>query len=81
MSNVGLATGAKLLGPLHEVLPWDYVILISSGFALLMLVLIRYIHFDNHLEKVNRLEERQLAADENTVLLAPVTIYHDDVKK
>jgi len=74
ISNLGLAIGAKILGPLREVLPWEYVILSSFIFALLMLILIRYIHFDNHLLKVNRLESMQLAADDQTVLLAPVKI-------
>jgi len=74
ISNIGLAVGAKLLGSLREVLPWEYVILVSSGFALGMLFLIRYIHFDNHLLKVNRLEAMQLAVDEQSILLAPVKI-------
>jgi len=74
ISNLGLAAGAKLIGPLREVLPWEYVIFISSGFALTMLFLIRYIHFDKHLLKVNRLEARQLAADEQSMKLATVKI-------
>jgi len=74
ISNIGLAAGAKLLGPLREISPWEYVILASSGFALIMLFLIRYIHFDNHLLKVNRLESMQLAAEEQAVAIAPVLV-------
>ncbi|MDP3914296.1 MAG: MFS transporter [Bacteroidota bacterium] len=74
IANLGLATGAKILGPLREVLPWEYVIFTFTGFAVVMLVLIRHIHFDNHLMKVTRLEALQLADDDKAVLLAPVII-------
>lgn len=74
ISNIGLAAGAKLLGPLREFLPWEYVILISSGFALMMLFLIRYIHFDNHLLKVNRLESSQMIVDEQENQRIPVPV-------
>ncbi len=63
ISNIGLSVGAKLLGPLREILSWEYMIVSFAGFALITLVLIRYIHFDNHLKKVNRLETMQLAVD------------------
>ncbi|MDO8927531.1 MAG: hypothetical protein Q7J86_02165 [Bacteroidota bacterium] len=74
IANLGLALGAKILGPLREILQWEYVIFTFAGFAVVMLVLIRYIHFDNHLKKVTRLEALQLADDEKAVLLAPVII-------
>lgn len=70
IANLGLAAGAKLLGPLTEILTWEYVILSIVVFTVVMLVLIRYIHFDSHLKKVNRLEMMQLAVDEQ--LLIPV---------
>jgi MFS transporter, PAT family, beta-lactamase induction signal transducer AmpG len=63
ISNLGMAAGSKLLGPLTENLNWEYVILSVVVFAFIMLVLIRYIHFDNHLKKVNRLEAIQLEED------------------
>jgi len=62
-ANLGLAAGARLLGPLTENLNWEYVILTVVVFVAVMLVLIRYIHFDSHLIKVNRLEAMQLLAD------------------
>jgi hypothetical protein len=40
-------------------------------FATIMLVLIRYIHFDSHLMKVNWLETMQLEKDEQGIVLAP----------
>jgi PAT family beta-lactamase induction signal transducer AmpG len=71
IANIGLAAGAKLLGPLTENLNWEYVILTVVAFTGVMLVLIRYIHFDSHLKKVNRLEAMQLEADEQELLPVP----------
>ena len=68
IANLGLAAGARLLGPLTTNLAWEYVILTVVVFASVMLVLIRYIHFDSHLKKVNRLEAMQLAADEQELI-------------
>jgi len=76
-ANLGLAAGARLLGPLTENLNWEYVILSAVIFSSVMLVLIRYIHFDSHLKKVNRLEAMQLADDGKVQLLTekiPVTV-------
>jgi PAT family beta-lactamase induction signal transducer AmpG len=74
IANLGLAAGARLLGPLTENLSWEYVILSVVIFASVMLILIRYIHFDSHLIKVNRLETMQLAADERELIPAPEKI-------
>ncbi len=74
LANLGLSTGAKLLGPLREVLPWEYVIFSFCGFAMVMLILIRYIHFDSHLKKVNRLEAMQLMADDEEIMPVPEKI-------
>lgn len=71
IANLGLAAGAKLLGPLTENLSWQYVILTAVIFSGMMLVLIRYIHFDSHLQKVNRLEAIQLAKDQQAFELVP----------
>ena len=56
ISNLGKATGAAILGPLHEVLPWEYVILSFAGFAVVMLVLIQFLRFTNHLKRLELLE-------------------------
>lgn len=74
IANLGLATGARLLGPLTENLNWEFVILTVVVFATIMLVLIRYIHFDSHLKKVNRLESIQLAKDEEELIPVPERI-------
>jgi len=71
IANLGLAGGARLLGPLTANLPWEYVILTVVVFASVMLFLIRYIHFDSHLMKVNRLEANQLLADNQANQLIP----------
>lgn len=56
ISNLGKATGAAILGPLREVLAWEYVILSFAGFAIVMLVLIQFLHFTNHLKRLELLE-------------------------
>lgn len=71
IANLGLAAGARLLGPLTENLDWEYVILSVVIFSSVMLVLIRYIHFDSHLIKVNRLEAMQLAKDDEELIPVP----------
>ncbi|HEX9250720.1 MAG TPA: MFS transporter [Ignavibacteriaceae bacterium] len=60
ISNLGLAAGAALLGPLKDLFNWEYVILSYIVFALGMLVLIRFINFDKHQLRVEILEEKYL---------------------
>jgi PAT family beta-lactamase induction signal transducer AmpG len=74
IANLGLAAGARLLGPLTSNLSWDYVIATVVIFASVMLFLIRFIHFESHLKKVNRLEAIQLAADERKLTPATETV-------
>jgi PAT family beta-lactamase induction signal transducer AmpG len=79
IANLGLATGARLLGPFTTNLSWEFVILSLVVFFSVMLILIRHIQFDNHLKQVNRLEEIQLEADfqENQLIpdKIPVSAY------
>jgi PAT family beta-lactamase induction signal transducer AmpG len=56
ISNLGLAAGAALLGPLKDFLDWNFVILSYIVFAGVMLVLIRFINFEKHQERVDDLE-------------------------
>jgi len=72
VSNVGLSVGAAILGPLKEQLSWEYVILCAIVFYSIMLVLIRYIHFDNHLARVNKLETARLNLEERKLVVIPV---------
>ena len=74
ISNLGHSLGAALLGPLKEYLNWEYVILSFVFFALIMLIIVRFIHFDNHLARVNKLENIQLAKDEKSLIIIPVEL-------
>lgn len=56
ISNLGRATGASLLGPLREILPWEYVILSFSGFAIVMLIFIQLLNTKKHLTDIEKLE-------------------------
>jgi len=60
ISNLGLAAGAALLGPLKDLFNWEYVILCYIVFAGVMLVLIRFINFEKHQKRVDQLEEEYL---------------------
>jgi predicted MFS family arabinose efflux permease len=56
ISNLGLAAGAALLGPLKDLFNWEFVILCYIIFAVVMLVLIRFINFEKHQIRVDELE-------------------------
>ena len=55
ISNLGLAAGAALMRPLKGFLNWEFVILSYIVFAGVMLVLIRFINFENHQVRVLRI--------------------------
>lgn len=61
ISNLGKSFGSALLGTLREYLDWDYVILASIIFPLVMLILIRYIHFAKHEKRLEGLDINTLA--------------------
>jgi MFS transporter, PAT family, beta-lactamase induction signal transducer AmpG len=65
ISNLGNSAGSALLGPLREYLNWDYLIFSYIFFALVMLIIVRFIHFDNHLARVNGLEAVELGRDKS----------------
>ncbi|MEJ2103207.1 MAG: MFS transporter [Ignavibacteriaceae bacterium] len=56
ISNLGLAAGAAIMGQLKLVLDWEYVILSYIVFAIIMLVLLRFINFEKHQTRVEELE-------------------------
>ena len=60
ISNLGLAAGAALLGPLKELFNWEYVMLCYIVFAGVMLVLIKFINFEKHQKRVDELEVKYL---------------------
>jgi PAT family beta-lactamase induction signal transducer AmpG len=63
ISNLGLASGAALLGPLKDYFNWEYVILTYAIFALVMLILIRFISFEKHQKRVDDLEFKYLVKE------------------
>jgi PAT family beta-lactamase induction signal transducer AmpG len=60
VSNLGLAAGAALMGQLKNFLVWEHVLLAYIVFAAVMLVLIRFIHFEKHTKRVDELELQYL---------------------
>jgi PAT family beta-lactamase induction signal transducer AmpG len=72
ISNLGHSLGSAMVGPLKDSFNWQQVILSFIIFALIMLIIIRFIHFDKHLARVNRLEVEQLARDEENLVIIPV---------
>lgn len=70
ISNLGNSVGSALLGPLREYLSWEMVILSFIVFALIMLIIVRFIHFDNHLTKINKLESGMLEREKAHVGLS-----------
>ena len=58
VSNLGLAAGAWIIGPLKELVNWEYVIPAYIPFALVMLIMIRFIDFDKHQKRMEELEAK-----------------------
>jgi PAT family beta-lactamase induction signal transducer AmpG len=56
ISNLGLATGAWLLGPLTSMMSWEYLLAASAVFPLIMLALTSFIRFENHTKRVEMLD-------------------------
>lgn len=66
ISNLGLASGAWLMGILSEWLSWEYIIAIAVIFPLVMLILTPFIHFENHTKKVEMLDHKyEIPVDES----------------
>jgi len=76
ISNLGKAVGSGLLGPIHNVMSWEYVILSFSGFAIVMLVLIQFLRLKTHLDRIEILENDHL---ENEIAMQPALIPIRDI--
>jgi len=72
ISNLGLASGAALLGPLKSFMAWEYVVLAFAVFAGFMLIVIQFLHFDKHTKRVTVLELNQTRLDETAAKLKTV---------
>jgi MFS transporter, PAT family, beta-lactamase induction signal transducer AmpG len=56
ISNLGLAAGARLLGPLTSHMSWEFVLATAAVFPLVMLVLTSFIRFESHTKRVDLLD-------------------------
>ncbi len=68
ISNLGLATGAWLLGPLTSIMSWEYLLATIVIFPLIMLALTRFIHFDNHTKRVDMLDVKYAIPLDESIL-------------
>lgn len=68
ISNLGLAAGAWLLGPLTNMMSWEYLLAAIVIFPLIMLVLTRFIHFENHTKRVDLLEDKYAIPIDESIL-------------
>lgn len=67
IANLGKSLGSALLGTLKEYFDWNYVILLSLIFPLLMLILVRYIRFSNHAKRLDGLEVQDKESAINSI--------------
>lgn len=74
ISNLGLAAGAALLGPLKSFMAWEFVVLVYTIFAGFMLIAIQFLRFDKHTKRVAVLELNQIRLDEIVDKLKPVEV-------
>ena len=58
LGNLGRIAGAKLIGPVKDQLNWDYTVLAFAGLMLVAWILLQFLHIDNHLIHVSKLEEK-----------------------
>lgn len=59
VSNLGLAGGSGLLGPLKNNVNWEYVIAAYIPFILVALLLVRFLNFDKHQERLDKLDKKE----------------------
>ena len=57
IGNLGRIAGAKLIGPLKNLLSWEYTILTFGGMMVIALIIIQFINIGHHIERVNLLDE------------------------
>lgn len=66
ISNLGRAAGAGYLGEIKTLfVEWEYVFLVYTGSAIIMLTLVIFIKTEKHLLSVNRLENRYSIPEKN----------------
>ncbi|QQS35967.1 MAG: MFS transporter [Ignavibacteriales bacterium] len=70
ISNLGLAAGAAIMGQLKGFLDWEFVILAYIFFAATMLILMRFINFEQHQKRVDELELRYNESTEGSITVS-----------
>ncbi|MES2848491.1 MAG: MFS transporter [Bacteroidota bacterium] len=58
ISNVGRIVGAKSIGPIKNHFNWEYTLLAFAAMIAVAWLLIRLMHINTHVERVNDLEKR-----------------------
>lgn len=58
ISNLGLAAGAWIMGVMKTHFSWQYVFMIYLVFIAVVLIAMRFIHFEKHKEHVEALEKK-----------------------
>jgi len=58
IANLGLSSGAFILGFLKEMLPWNHVLLAYLVFPMGMLVFLPFINFEKHEKRLEELERQ-----------------------
>jgi PAT family beta-lactamase induction signal transducer AmpG len=56
LANLGIAAGSGLIGPLNEMFGWEYVLGAFIPIILITSVLIRFIDFDRHDQRLKELD-------------------------
>jgi PAT family beta-lactamase induction signal transducer AmpG len=59
--NIGLTTGAALLGALKSWLSWSSIFMVFAGMLLVTVSILRFIRTRRHADQVDKLETRYLA--------------------
>ncbi len=59
ISNIGRIAGAKIIGPIKSHFNWDYTLLAFALIFALAWLLIRLMHINTQVEKVNELERKE----------------------
>ena len=63
IGNMGRIVGAKMIGPMKLHFSWEYTVLLFSGLLFIVLVTIQFLHNNNHLEHVNKLDKKYSEGD------------------
>jgi PAT family beta-lactamase induction signal transducer AmpG len=74
--NIGLTTGAALLGALKSWLDWSSIFMVFAGMLLITVFILRFIRTRRHADQIDKLETRYLAIleEEGKLMTNPQTV-------